>query len=422
MNLLILTPQLPFPAHQGTSLRNFHIIRGLADDNRITLLSYVDSDDGQGPPRQLADLCEQIVTVPAPTRSINRRLWQLISSRQPDMALRLHSAEFSAALETLLRKQNIDIVQIEGIELAWTIPTIRNTIPDLPVVYDAHNAEALLQSRSGVADRGKVQRWPAAAYSQLQSSRLASYETWVCNIVDRVLAVSEADGAALQGLAGDKIKPITVIPNSIDVAAYYSTAEKTVDRQYQFDIVFSGKMDYRPNVDAVLWFAENVWPLIKREIPDVTWAIVGQRPHARLARLEQMPDVTITGWVQETKPYLFGAKVFVMPFRVGSGTRLKLIEAFAAGRAVVSTRVGVEGFAVEDGRHLLLSDSAEGFANKTVALLADSEQRDFLGDQGLPFAKKYDWRVVVPRIQSVYDEIMAQKSFRNGAGTHAFEQ
>jgi glycosyltransferase involved in cell wall biosynthesis len=337
------------------------------------------------------------------------------------MALRLHSAEFSAALETLLRKQNFDIVQIEGIELAWTIPTIRKTTPDLPLVYDAHNAEALLQSRSGAADRGKIQRWPAAAYSRFQSSRLASYETWVCNTVDRVLAVSEADGEALQTLAGDKIKPITVVPNSIDVAAYRS-AEKTVDRQYQFDIIFSGKMDYRPNVDAVLWFAENVWPLIKRETPDVTWAIVGQRPHARLAHLDQMPDVTITGWVRETKPYLFGAKVFVMPFRVGSGTRLKLIEALAAGKAVVSTPVGVEGFAVEDGRHLLLSDSVEGFAKSTVALLADSEQREFLGDQGMQFAQQYDWRVVVPRIQSVYDEIMAQKSLRNGAGTHPFEQ
>jgi len=405
MNLLILTPQLPFPAHQGTSLRNFHIIRGLANDNRITLLSYIDSDAGQETPRQLATLCEQIVTIRAPTRSTKRRLWQMISSRQPDMALRLHSAEFAAALETLLRKQNIDIVQIEGIELAWTIPTIRKTTPDLPIVYDAHNAEALLQSRSGVADRGKIQRWPAATYSRLQSSRLASYETWLCNSVDRVLAVSEADGDALQSLAGDKVRPIMVIPNSIDVAAYSAT-EKTVDRQYQFDIVFSGKMDYRPNVDAVLWFAENVWPLIKRETPDVTWAIVGQRPHDRLAHLEQMPDVTITGWVRETKPYLFGAKVFVMPFRVGSGTRLKLIEALAAGRAVVSTRVGVEGFPVEDGRHLVVSDSAEGFAKNTVALLGDSERRELLGDQGMQFAKQYDWRVVVPRIQSVYDEIM----------------
>ena len=275
----------------------------------------------------------------------------------------------------------------------------------MPIVYDAHNAEALLQSRSGVADRGKIQRWPAATYSRLQSSRLASYETWLCNSVDRVLAVSEADGDALQSLAGDKVRPIMVIPNSIDVAAYSAT-EKTVDRQYQFDIVFSGKMDYRPNVDAVLWFAENVWPLIKRETPDVTWAIVGQRPHDRLAHLEQMPDVTITGWVRETKPYLFVATVFVMQFRVGSGTRLKLIEALAAGRAVVSTRVGVEGFPVEDGRHLVVSDSAEGFAKNTVALLGDSERRELLGDQGMQFAKQYDWRVVVPRIQSVYDEIM----------------
>lgn len=409
MNLLFLTPQSPYPAHQGTSLRNFNILRGLTKDNHITLLSYVESYGVPEAPSQLTTLCEQIIAVPAPTRSTSRRLWQLISSKQPDMAMRLYSPQFTAALETVLRSQKFDVVQIEGIELAWTIPTIRKEAPGLPVVYDAHNAEALLQSRSGAADRGTIQRWPAVAYSKIQSKRLTSYETWVINTVDRIIAVSEADREALQSLASGQVKPITLIPNSIDVAAY-SSAEIVPETKHQFDIIFSGKMDYRPNVDAVLWFAEYVWPLVKRDKPEATWGVVGQKPHTRLAQLGHLADVTVTGWVPDIRPYLHGAKVFVMPFRVGSGTRLKFIESLAAGKAVVSTQVGVEGFPVENGKHLLLSDTAEEFAANTVALLNDQEHRVFLGEQGMRFAHDYDWRRVVPRIQSVYDDMAAEGS------------
>ena len=404
MDLLFLTPQLPYPAHQGTSLRNLHIIRGLADDNRITLLSFAEEGEGQEIAPQLSALCEHVVTVPAPQRSMRRRLWQLVSSGQPDMALRLYSPEFSAALASLLNSRSFDIVQIEGIEMSWTVPVLQQAAPKLPLVYDAHNAETLLQARSGAADKKRIQRWPAVIYSSLQSSRLASYEAWVCNTADRVTAVSEADREALQNLAGLPNNAVTVIPNSIDVSAY-QTAEAPPAQQYRFDVVFSGKMDYRPNIDAVLWFAEAVWPLIKKEVPTATWAVVGQKPHARLAGLAQLPDVTVTGWVPEVQPYLSGATVFVMPFRVGSGTRLKLIEALAAGKAVVSTRVGVEGFPVEDGRQLLVSDTAPEFAASTVTLLKNAEQRTALGVQGQLFAQRYDWRIIIPRFQSLYDEI-----------------
>jgi glycosyltransferase involved in cell wall biosynthesis len=412
MNLLFLTPQLPYPAYQGTTLRNLHILRGLAKDNSISLLSFSEPGDVAKPPSQLRDLCAEIISIPAPKRQFPLRLWQMISTNRPDMALRLWSAEFAEALQKLLLEGSFDLVQIEGIELAWVIPTIRKTAPGLPILYDAHNAEALLQARAGAADEGSVRRLPAVIYSRLQSSRLTAYESWVCRSVDQVTAVSEADSRALTDLAGLPPGSIPVIPNSIDVTSYHPGAEEVLERavvenrRYQYDIVFSGKMDYRPNVDAALWFADEIWPLLKQKRPEATWAIVGQKPHPRLAKLTGMPDVTLTGWVPDVKPFLFGAKIFIMPFRVGSGTRLKLIEALAAGRAVVSTPVGVEGFPVVDGRDLLLGETEREFAEHIVDLLDNPQTRTALGSAGLRFAQSYDWRLVVPQFQAVYDNLI----------------
>ena len=408
MDLLILTPQLPYPAFQGTSLRNLNIIRGLSQENRITLLSFSENQGPQVPPPELADLCTEIVMVPAPERPFQRRLWQMVTTDQPDIALRLLSSDFEAALREIMRRKTLDIIQIEGIELAWTIPTIHEERPELPLLYDAHNAETLLQVRAGAADTGSIRRLPAVMYSKLQSERLQRYEAQVCTTVNRVTAVSEADSKALERLAGLPSGSIPVIPNSIDVAAYQpaQTSRSAHDGLFQFDVIFSGKMDYRPNVDAVLWFADEVWPLLKAQRPTMTWAIVGQKPHSRLQRLRVLPGVTLTGWVPDVKPYLDGGKVFIMPFRVGSGTRLKLIEALAAGRAVVSTPVGVEGFPVIDGQQVYLSETAEAFAGAILTLLANPQQRAELGRRGMKFAQNYDWRVVVPRFTQIYDSMV----------------
>jgi glycosyltransferase involved in cell wall biosynthesis len=167
-------------------------------------------------------------------------------------------------------------------------------------------------------------------------------------------------------------------------------------------------MDYRPNIDAVLWFADAVWPKIVGERPSTTWAIVGQKPHARLERLRELPGVTVTGWVESVRPYLAGAGVYVMPFRVGSGTRLKLIEAMASGLAIVSTAVGAEGFPVQSGREIVLADGAEEMGTAVLHLLNHPEERARIGRNAIQFAQKYDWRVVIPAFAAIYDRLLGK--------------
>ena len=400
--ILILTPQLPYPPHQGTSLRNYHIIRGLAVKNEVHLLSLVEGNQNASPSTigPLLELCAGIRTVPVPKRTARQRLWQLLTDARPDMAHRLESAAFDVALRQFLMEMRIDVVQVEGIELARAIPLTRAVSPGSKVVFDDHNAEAELQARAFRTDLGEIRRWPVAAYSFIQSRRLRRYEAKACREADGVTAVSEADAVKLKALVPGLT--VTTIPNSIDVAQYSGESAGKVP---EYDIVFSGKMDYRPNVDAMLWFGREIWPLIVAARPGTTWAIVGQKPHPRLAWLKEEAGVTVTGRVEEVQPYLAGAAVYVMPLRMGSGTRLKLIEAMAAAKAVVSTSIGAEGFPVSDSEQIKLAEAPETFASTIVALLANSGERRRLGRAARAFAEQYDWRRIVPRFEEVYERI-----------------
>ncbi|WP_374687523.1 glycosyltransferase [Promineifilum sp.] len=400
--ILLLTPQLPYPPHQGTSLRNFHILRALAERHQVTLLSFA---EGDGPPdlavlRSLARVLPP-VAVPPP-RSAGRRLRQLATTREPDVALRLRDPAFPAALAAALRADAYDAVQVEGIELAHTIPTIRAA--RARIVLDCHNAETELQRRAFRADLGRPGRWPAAAYSRLQTGRLARFERWALGAADAVIAVSEADRDHLRRLWGAGAGDITVIPNTIDVGEYEWAGP--VPDAARFDLVFTGKMDYRPNVDGMLWFAEAVWPLIAARRPGTTWGIVGQRPHPRLEALRALPGVTVTGRVERVQPYLAGGAVYILPLRVGSGTRLKLIESMAASKAIVSTTVGAEGFPVADGRELLLADAPAAFAEAVVGLLGDPGRRRELGAAARVFAARYDWRETVVPLAGLYERLL----------------
>jgi polysaccharide biosynthesis protein PslH len=406
--ILFLTPQLPYPPQQGASLRNFFVIRGLAERHRLALLSF--REEGQRVDLQalgpLLELCTAVETVPVPQRRKATRLRQLLTSPLPDMAHRLRAGPFEVALRRILGRHTFDIVQIEGIELAWLMDLVRQASPTSRIVFDNHNAESELQRRAFLTDLPDLRRWPAAAYSWLQLGRLRRFEQWACRRADAVTAVSEADRRHLEHLAPGLA--VTVVPNCIDVWETGRHASQAPPDGYGYDLLFSGKMDYRPNVDAALWFAEQIWPRIRQARPQTTWAVAGQRPHPRLSHLARSPGITVTGQVESVAPYLAGAGVFVMPFRLGSGTRLKLIEAMAAGKAVVSTAAGAEGLAVRHSQELYLADTPSDFATAVLRLLADGAERTRLGQAAQSFAQQYDWRQVIPQFDDVYRRLQRE--------------
>jgi hypothetical protein len=227
MKILILTPQLPYPPQQGTSLRNYHIIRGLAEGHQLTLLSFL--EDGQTADPQtitpLHQLCQKIETISVPKRNTATRLRQLVSSCLPDMAHRLFSPVFELALRRLLLENRFDVVQVEGIELARYIGLIRDVQPSAKIVFDDHNAETELQRRNFLTDVQNPRRWLAAAYSWVQVGRLRRFERWAIEQADATVAVSEIDRQHLQKLNRKQYSVIsnrsliTVSPNCLDVAS-----------------------------------------------------------------------------------------------------------------------------------------------------------------------------------------------------------
>jgi sugar transferase (PEP-CTERM/EpsH1 system associated) len=402
MKILFLTPQLPYPPRQGTAIRNWGLISHLARRHTLSLLSFASPDAAEVAP-VLRDAASPVVTVPVPPWPISARVRALLSG-QPDLARRLWSPGFAAALQGLLRAAPPDLIQFEGLELATYLSAAREAAPAAKLIYDAHNAEHMLQRRAWHSDRRRPARWPAAAYSLVQTQRLARLEAQVCATVDAVLCVSASDATALSALAHPR--RLVVVPNGIDADDYALVTAPEGYAAGPADLVFTGKMDYRPNVDAAVWFAAEVLPPVRAAAPAARFVIVGQRPAPAVERLRALPGVVVTGGVADARPYIAGAAVYVAPLRMGGGTRFKLLEAFALERPVVATRQGAEGFDVSHGRELLLADSASEIAAEVARLLADPALGRRLGRAGRAFVlANHDWRAILPRLESGYTDL-----------------
>ncbi len=427
--ILILTPQLPIPPQaltgmsQGTTIRNFNLIAGLAKRHDVDLLTFLapatprngDAETLGGAPvnepetaalNLLQPYCGTIVTEPAPVRTLSRRARDTVLNPLPDLALRLSNPAMHAHMAELLRTKRYDVIQVEGVEMAPYVSDLWGASrPDNPsrprLVFDDHNAEYVLQQRAFLTDARRPRRWVAAAYSLAQWRKLTGYERRVCRMADRVVAVSDVDAEALRRLAPGL--EVTVIPNGVDLAFNRPGAVSPAGGMGLNALVFTGKMDYRPNVDAVVWFADTVLPAILAHIPDAHFYIVGQQPHERVKALAERPAITVTGRVPDVRPYITGAGVYVVPLRIGGGTRLKVLEAMALGRALVSTHLGCDGFDFEDGRQVCFADDPAVFAESVVGLLRDRSQAADLGRRARAYVEAhFSWDAIVPRLEALY--------------------
>lgn len=433
MKILFLTPQLPNPPHKGTTIRNFNLIKQLSRNHEIHLLSFIRSEEEMPWCEELRKYCRSVETVIAPPHSMARRLLAFFLTPLPDMAVRLPSKEFSERLEAILERENFDLVQVEGIEMAHFGLAIKGYdlastmvaaagihsgvltgagLSSSKLVFDDHNAEYVLQERAFETDRRYPSRWTKALYSFVQKRRLRRYEAAVCRAADHVIAVSQHDKQALQSMLPELA--VTVVPNGVD--STFFTPLSPADRyaappsriKHLAPLVFTGTLDFRPNIDAVTWFCQEVLPLIKKEIFHIHLYIVGKSPTREVKRLGEDAAVTVTGYVADVRPYVAQAKVYVVPIRMGAGTKLKVLEAMAMGVPVVSTTLGAEGINVTPDQEILVADDAAGFAAKVVALMNDLPLRTRMSQQGRALMEtRYDWQVIVPQLELAYQAMMA---------------
>lgn len=403
MRVLFLSPYPPFPPRSGGALRIFNLMKGLAARHEVWCLTFAADDAAVAALAPLRDVC-RVVTVRGPQRrSTARRALSTLASPLPDMALRNASAAYANALDQLLAANRFDIVHAASIEMAPHGLRAKNS--GSAVWLDEFNAEYVLQRRTALADlqnptaaiRNPISLL-GAGYSLVQWQKLAAYERRVLRQFTGVLAVSEEDRRALLRL--DPALNIAIVPNGVDTG-YFAPQSPLVARDSS--LVFTGTLDFRPNVDALRWFAAQVLPLIRHRRPEARLVAVGKSPSAAVRGLAG-PAVALHADVPDVRPFIAGAGAYVVPLRMGGGVRLKLLEALSMQAPTVSTALGAEGVeGLQAGTHLLLADDAPGFAAAALRLLDDGALGRALGEAGRRLAAaRYDWAAIVPRLERAY--------------------
>ena len=384
--ILLLLPGLPHPPRSGAALRNWGIIRALAAaGHQLHLLC---AEEGPISP-ELAAIAQEIRRVAIPPRTLWQRTLAAVQGKV-DLVERLSHTAMADGLRAMLKANTYDAAQLEGLEMTACLPLLRQALPRL--LYDAHNAEAALQASAAALTDAPLKR----QYSRLQARRLARYEAELCATVDEVIAVSDEDAAALNRLA--PAANIRVIPNSIRVSDYAGERAETAPPT----LAFSGKMDYRPNVDAMLWFSQEIWPRIRQQEKEARLLILGRSPAGPIQALHGENGIRVTGALPGMLPHLLSCSLYVAPLRLGSGTRLKLLEAMAAGCAIVATPLAAAGLRGA-GEAFCLAEGAEDFAARCLELLAEGERRQQLGERARELVvAHYDEAQTAPLWQALY--------------------
>jgi sugar transferase (PEP-CTERM/EpsH1 system associated) len=395
---LILSPFVPFPPEDGGRIRILELMKGLAERYDVDLLTLSDGGDaakaGCDELQRLGFTVEPVEHLSSRTRAA---LSALMSGRSFYGTL-FWTDKYLRALTSRVESGGYDVVQCEfpytG-QYRQRVQTGRERW-----VLDEHNVEfALSESLSRVEDTSAHRLY--RAYSDREAAARRREELAVCRLVDRIITVSESDRALLErAVPGLRV---SVVPNGVDLERF---SPMQPDASGGASAVFVGKLDYRPNVDAITWFCRAVLPLIRREVPSFTLTVVGRDSTKAVLSLARIPGVEIRGRVEDTRPVLQAATLAVLPLRAGSGTRLKLLEALAMARPVVATTPACAGIDVVTEKHLLIADSADEFAAAVLRLLADPALGARLGREGRALvAEHYGWPIAVRKLTQVYEEL-----------------
>ena len=394
MELLFVTSNVPYPPIDGWRIRVFALIRHLARSYRISLVSFIRTTDDRTAVEGLRNYCAEVRLIP---RNPLYSPWKLVRGLVGSTAFPILSywdSRMAATIQSMLNVRRFDLVQAESLQMAQYCTNLA-----IPTVLDLHNIESLVMKRYAKFERNPLKQ----RYANLTSAKLAAYERQICGRFSRCLTCSEDDRDRLRELTG--VDRTAVIPNGVDLEAFQpDTASQSRGQK----ILFVGKMDYHANVDGMRWFCQEVFPLLRRNRSDLVLQIVGADPTEEVRKLAVPGQVEVTGFVEDTRPFLREATVVVVHLRVGGGTRLKLLEAFAMGKAVVSTTVGAEGIVATPDKEILLADDPRGFAEQTEKVLVNRELRAGLGIAARRFVEiRHDWETIASRLSDVYDECLA---------------
>jgi sugar transferase (PEP-CTERM/EpsH1 system associated) len=403
LKILWLNAGLLLPLDKGGKLRTWHLMRHLAGRHEITYLSFAEPSLPASIRDGMREVCSRLETVertdPAKrTVRFYADAARFLVNPLPYAVAKYRSAAYAARLKTLLTEQSFDTVVCDFLPPLVNMP---RRLP-CPSVLFTHNVEAEIWRRHAETAGNPIAR-------QLMSTqwrRMSRFEADALSRFDLVLAVSGADAHTFERLyPGPLRRAAHVVRTGVDTRFFRPADASPVRRAH---LVFTGSMDWLPNEDGMLYFADQILPVIRRAEPEATLSIVGRGPTPTVSRLAQRPGIEVTGRVEDVRPYMAAAAVYVVPLRVGGGTRLKIFEAMSMRKAVVSTSVGAEGLPVRHGKDIVIADEPARFAESVVALIRDVDSRRGIEASARQLVvERYDWSAVAQDLEDALLRVCA---------------
>ena len=416
MNILFLTQIVPYPPDSGPKVKTWHVLRYLKErGHRIALATFVRPEE-QAYLAAMREVCEAVHAIPIRRSRLADLVYLLASNLtgRPFLIERDDLNSMRNLVKRTLHSGRVDVLHADQLTMTqFALPGRFGFKGGAPAseggkkvvrVFDAHNAVWTIVQRMG-------ENAPAILrpFARLETRRVKIYEGKVVSEFDHTLAVSEPDRQALvQALSmvsrAENGASIKVIPIAVDTDQLHHLQRVPGSRK----IVTLGTLHYPPNADGIRWFVNEVFPIIRQAAPGAELTIIGKNPPPDFMELaSQYPGaIEVTGYVNELEPYLERSALMVVPVRAGGGMRVRILEAFARGMPVVTTTIGLEGIEARPGEHVLVEDTASGFADAVVSLLNDPASQERLGVNGRRLAvQRYDWREVLRTLDQVYQGI-----------------
>lgn len=396
MKILVLDEEFPYPLNTGKRIRSFNLITRLADRHQIQYLAY-GSDDAEASEAVRDSGITPVTVDRRPHRksgsAFYMRLAANLFSALPYIVTSHYSRCFARAMEQVLEDFRPDLILCEWTPYAF----FARNVPGIRKVIVAHNIESRIWQRYLENERNPLKRW----YIGQQLTKVEKFERNAFRWVDGATAVSVEEAEAIASV--NHRLPVEVIDNGVD-PAYFSPAEPN---QSSRQLVFTGAMDWRPNQDAAVYFVRRILPLLHERDAGISVTIVGRRPPPHVRELGKVEGVTVTGTVDDVRPFISSAAVYICPLRIGGGSRLKILEALAMQRPVVSTTVGAEGLEVSNGKDILIADTPREFAGQVETLLAEPSLGRQLATAGRQLVqRRYRWGIMAEKLEGFLTRIV----------------
>ncbi len=399
MRILWLNPNLLLPLDKGGKLRTWNLMRHLAGRHEVTYLSFADPQTSPADREGMREVSAHLQIVPRSDPAKGSMAFYADAAARlfdplPYAAGKYRSLEYRDKVEELLATGQFDLVVCDFLVPAVNMP---GRLPCASVLF-THNVEAEIWRRHYERQTDPVRRF---LFKQ-QWRRMLRFEADTVSRFDLVLAVSDTDRDTLQRLYEEELQaPVLTVATGVDTSFF---APRPATAMAPRHLVFTGSMDWIPNEDAMKHFCADILPRIRSEEPGVTLSIVGRAPTPAVQRLAQLAGVEVTGRVDDVRDHIERAAVYVVPLRIGGGTRLKIFEAMGMGKAVVSTSVGAEGLPVTHGRDVWIADGPDAFARAVVTLLRDPAQRVQLERAARELVvTQYDWSAVAGQLEEALE-------------------